>query len=106
MNDRNITVNEKERITISCLARGNPQPSIEWYHRNNTLDSNDYIIIHTSSTQSGLTHSGLIIAQSNYERDDGEYTCKGINNVTDLIDTINTRSITVNIQGLTELIRY
>ena len=94
-NVTNITINETERIYLWCLATGNPQPTIIWYHNNEQLQSNSYLTITNPSVQ----QSAVIILQTRYERDKGTYTCEARNGVTNLINAKQSHNITVNIQG-------
>ena len=92
-NVTNLTVNETDRIHLTCYASGVPQPVMTWYHRNELLRSNNFLTLTNIQTE-------LIIINSNRERDEGTYTCQARNNVTNLINATDSHNITVYIQGI------
>ena len=83
--DPQITVNETDDITITCVATGIPSPDITWQFNmaDITIDMTKYIVITSSVVRSDKNNevtSELIVTTSDMT-DAGMYTCRANNSV-------------------------
>ena len=83
--DPQITVNETDNITITCVATGIPSPDITWQFNmaDITIDMTKYIVSTSSivgSDKNNEVTSELIVTTSDMT-DAGMYTCQANNSV-------------------------
>ena len=83
--DPQITVNETDNITITCVATGIPSPDITWQFNmaDITIDMTKYIVSTSSivgSDKNNEVTSELIVTTSDMT-DAGNYTCQANNSV-------------------------
>ncbi|KAM4642152.1 hemicentin-1 [Discoglossus pictus] len=73
---RNVSLNEGEKLTLTCKATGSPEPQLTWSFKDKQLP-----------TQAGRSKgSGELVLQSISREDLGTYTCTAEN----LVGSINT----------------
>ena len=70
---QNITVTERNNVTLTCNATGNPEPQFSWYKVENTVKRNNRINV-------SAENSHLTITDVNRE-DSGGYLCVAHNKV-------------------------
>lgn len=95
--DTSIATNES--LILTCIVRGFPTPSIQWYFNGSLLNQDERMYIIEEHLDVTSTSSILIIENTTVA-DSGEYVCIGIN------DAGNISSLPpalVLIQGDTEL---
>ena len=99
-----VSVLESKDVNISCTSTGSPVPIITWTINNQLISfiQTDRITPPTATT-TGNVISTLHIVDSQYPTHDGVYTCIG-NNSMDASDNTSSVTITVQVQGITELL--
>ena len=97
-------LNESDSLELSCVFTGIPPPEVVWTFTVGSISS--VIAANTANISStGLSDSQLPAVQSTLfipnivKSNEGQYTCLGINNVTNLIDAVNTTSANITVQG-------
>ena len=70
---QNVTVTERNNVTLTCNATGNPEPQFSWYKVENTVKRNNRINV-------SAENSHLTITDVNRE-DSGEYLCVAHNEI-------------------------
>jgi hypothetical protein len=85
---------ERENVTFTCFATGDPTPTIDWIYNHSTIvdtsNTNKYAIGPFGADDFG----SLTILDLNYE-DNGYYTCRATNEFT----SRNATSVQLQIQG-------
>ena len=107
-----MTVVEGNTVTISCVSRGAPTPSVTWefngevtlFVPSNVVDEFSTVLVRDSNgniqpdiTLGSIT-SNLMIVNAQYPDHDGVYTCIGSNDAQ--LVNYSTSSITVQVQGI------
>ena len=97
MNPANVTVLESDDAQLTCVARGNPLPSVEWEKDGFPLQANVDITVNSSINSVQLTHtSSLLLTSVDYE-DAGSYTCTATNTLVKPISVTSSPAVlTVN----------
>ena len=97
-------LNESDPLELSCAFTGIPRPEVVWTFTVGSISS--VIAANTTNISStGLSDSQLPAVQSTLfisnivKSNEGQYTCLGINNVTNLIDAVDIRSANITVQG-------
>ena len=114
--------NQSDSVTFTCSFVGVPAPSIDWYKQDNpelnnglagkreTDDARDVLIVNSpgvsivestiqrmdnlEESQSALTISSLVRSSN-----EGLYTCRGRNDVENVIGTVMDASATLTVHG-------
>ena len=87
-------------VELACNVSGNPLPEVKWYKDNTLLDDSVYII----NERYQYTGLGEVILSTVFLRNvmgsfGGLYKCEGVNNVTNLINSTESRSFSITIIG-------
>ena len=73
-----INVTRTESLIITCIIRGFPAPSIEWYFNGSLTNLNEQISI--AEEYSDTSSTSVITVVNTTLTDSGEYSCTGTNN--------------------------
>ena len=98
-----VSVLESKDVNISCTSIGSPVPIIIWMINNLPISFIQTDQITQPTTTTGNVISTLHIVDAQYPTHDGVYTCTG-NNSMDASDNTSIVNITVQVQGITELL--
>lgn len=90
-----LTVNDGEQVTLTCVVKGRPSPTITWFRNDTGVDKNDdYIIKFDDSTG----RCELIIVEC-FTEDSGVFRCVATN---DLGETSTCAELIVNAVSVSE----
>lgn len=92
-----ITVNKSSNITLKCNGTGLPLPKLLWYRNGIQIIDNIREIVTTISGE--LIHTSFLVLSDVDVTTSGTYSCRGVNNVTNLIGVLDVVSIQVIVQG-------
>ena len=107
-----VSVLEGNTVTISCVSRGAPTPSVTWefngevplFIPSNVVEETRAVVVRDSNhvllpdITPGSTTSYLMVVNAQYPDHDGVYTCIGSND--NEMRNSSTVSITVQVQGM------
>ena len=79
--DTNVT--RTENFTLTCIIRGFPAPSIEWYFNGSLLNLDGRIV----TTVEGISSTSIITIVNTTFTDSGEYLCTGSNDAGNISST-------------------
>ena len=99
-----VLVLESKDVNITCNSTGLPVPFITWTINNQPISfiQTDQITPPTATT-TGNVISTLHIVDAQYPTHNGVYTCTGNNSMDASVNTSSV-TITVQVQGITELL--
>ena len=92
-----IIVNKSSNITLKCNGIGLPLPKLLWYRNGIQIIDNIREVVTTISGE--LIHTSFLVLSDVDVTTSGTYSCRGVNNVTNLIGVLDVVSIQVIVQG-------
>ena len=97
-----LVVNQTDNLTFTCIVFGIPTPDIMW---SRDSDPSDFFVNETDSVAITKVVSGYNITSTftiyDAERTDMDnYICTGINNITNVINSTETASVSLFVQGM------
>ncbi|XP_025833492.1 twitchin isoform X4 [Agrilus planipennis] len=72
---KDLTINDGESLTLSCIVQGDPEPQVTWTKNSKTLSSSDIIDLKYKNGIATL-HINEV-----FPEDEGDYTCKATNSL-------------------------
>ena len=105
----NVTKNESDVVTFTCIFIGIPIPTVEWIRltagREVPIPLSQSLMVSSSQNRSTglyIVHSTLLIPNTDgglKKTDGGKYSCIGINAAANLIGAVNESSAFLTVQG-------
>ena len=83
-----VTIHEGESLTISCVARGVPTPSIQWFLKDSPVSSQYLTSIETANSEFRETR---VIIKHSTKGHEGVYQCVAKNNVGTVVKNSHVR---------------
>ena len=88
-----------DAVTITCSVFALPPPPITW-----TDDRNSSIVLprgrfSITQSDSGNTRTSILSFNGILKEDESNYTCTAVNNVTNVIDTVEDGGCIIIVQG-------
>ena len=100
-----VTINQTDSTGFMCRAFGIPLPSLQWFYNGSTqpiINSTHYSIMYTAEVNGSnlsIAVTTLQVANAVRSSHEGSYVCRATNNVENLINTPETQSSFLTIQG-------
>lgn len=98
-----MTVNQTDRVSITCTVFAVPHPEIMWTDdREETSISLTPIqdTISITETDSGNTRTSVLTFNSIIKLNESNYTCTAVNNVTNVISALDQGTSSITVQGM------
>lgn len=97
----NMIVNQTDIVTITCTVFASPPPLITWTdERDNMPLSSLQDVISISETGSGNIRTSVLTFHSIVKANESNYTCMAVNNVTNIINTVEQATSSITVQGM------
>ena len=98
-----MTVNQTDRVSITCTVFAVPPPQITW-----TDDREEANIpltpiqdtISITETDSDNTRTSVLTFSSIVKLNESNYTCTAVNNVTNVINAVDQGTSSITVQGM------
>ena len=105
VNPKQFTVNQTQSANFTCTAFGIPLPQLTWFKGNSPtpVQESEVLVV---SVKSFSNRTGLSLVRSELffpealRTDQSSYTCVGINNITNLLESPENRSTVFYVQGI------
>ena len=103
VSDDIVKVNSTFSTTFNCSSFGIPAPNLYWYFNGGSIESGGVVTVTRSSfiNESDLYIRSIELSISEADRasHEGNYTCVAINNVTNLISSLENMTVQLYVQG-------
>ena len=92
------TLNQSDALQITCVFSGQPVPYVKWTHEDYELQTitNKRAIVSNSNETTVVSTLTINDIQKSEE---GNYTCKGVNNIPNHVKYIDQHSELITVQG-------
>ena len=96
-----LTVNVTFSATITCTVFAIPLPSIMWIKNGSEVISEEGIgRVIINQTDSGDTRTSVLHFNHTVKADESNYTCVAVNNITNIINTPESGTVNLIVQGI------
>lgn len=95
------TVNQTDQVSITCTVFAIPPPEITWTDdRDGTDITSQEEVIEITETDVDNTHTSVLTFLSIVKANESNYTCTAVNNVTNIINSVNVATSSLTVQGI------
>lgn len=95
------TVNQTDQVSITCIVFAIPPPEITWTDdRDGTDITSQEEVIEITEIDVENTHTSVLTFLSIVKANESNYTCSAVNNVTNIINSIDMATSSLTVQGI------